>query len=126
MSMQETQHVFVPRETLPDSVSSLSTSSEKASLLGARLYVHTENGAQCPAVKLGERGYYVEGHLASASTDFGKLLEKTDTLENFPARSEKDIVKVVTQSGKRVDAYVYHMDEVDKQQAVPENVWKGL
>ncbi|GAQ80709.1 hypothetical protein KFL_000600260 [Klebsormidium nitens] len=123
--MQEAQHVFVPRETLPDSLSSLSTSSEKASLLGARLYVHTENGVQCPAVKLGERGYHVQGHLVSAGADVGKLLEKADALENFPARSEKDVVKVVTESGKRVNAYVYHMDEVDKQQVVPENVWKA-
>lgn len=53
-----------------------------------------ENGVQCPAVKLEERGYYVQGRLVSPSAGIDQLLQKTDALEKFPARSEKDVVTV--------------------------------
>jgi hypothetical protein len=49
---------------------------------------------QRPAVKLGERGYHVEGHLISAGSDFSQLVERIDALEKFPSVSEKDVVKV--------------------------------
>lgn len=82
-SLSDSQRDTIPEENVDDDVAFSEASSSVQ-----------ENGAQSPAVKLGERGYYVEGHLVSASADFGRLVEKTDTLENFPGRSERDVVKV--------------------------------
>ncbi|KAJ7557257.1 hypothetical protein O6H91_05G119100 [Diphasiastrum complanatum] len=125
------QHLFVYGNLRPDinihPVLSLRASlrPQKAWLLGGRLYSTHRDGVERAALRLEEFGHAVKGYVLSAddSRCLPGILEECEIREHPPSLYERDVVEVVTESGERMQSYVYHYQEVDRSNPVITGDW---